>query len=502
MIDVADRIDQLLALDPNAPAVEAGNIWHSWRDLRMIMDGIESALHHAGLNEGAPVGILLRNRPAILAAALGIIRTKRCIVTINPLLPAEPLQEDILALRAPALIADPEDWENPTFAAAAKSIGALGLGVYFDAQGKAQVDQITAPGDRNAHAFRDDMPGIAIEMLTSGTTGKPKRVRLGRDGLSRSLWTGAQYETPDPSKLDLKATTVIHCAPLVHISGMWGALYALYNGRRLTLMETFDPQVWRDLVVRYRPKLGNLPPSALRMIHDRDFPKEDLASLLAVRTGAAKLDWDLADAFIERYGIPVLDTYGATEFAGGVAGWTIKDFKAFYPAKRGSVGRKNAGVDIRVVDRATFAILPTNQEGLLEVRSAQIGSGQDWVRTTDLARLDDDGFLFILGRADAVIIRGGFKIAPEAVEAALKSHPAVREACVVGIADKRLGEVPVAAVQLHAGERWPEEGAFSTFLRQKLKPYEIPVAFRQIDDMPRTPSMKISQPAVRALFSH
>ena len=464
------------------------------------MDGIETALRRAGLNEGAPVGILLRNRPAILAAALGVIRSKRCIVTINPLLPAEPLQEDILALRVPALIADPEDWKNPAFAAAAKSIGALNLSVCFDPQGKAQVEQVAALGDRRNRTFRDDMPGIAIEMLTSGTTGKPKRVRLSRDGLSRSLWTGAQYETPDPSKLELKATTVIHCAPLVHISGMWGALYALYNGRRLTLMETFDPQIWRDLVVRYRPKLGNLPPSALRMIYDRNFPKEDLASLLAVRTGTAKLDWNLVDAFIERYGIPVLDTYGATEFAGGVAGWTIKDFKTFYPAKRGSVGRKNEGVDIRVVDRATFTELPAGQEGLLEVRSAQLGNNQNWIRTTDLARIDEDGFLYILGRSDAVIIRGGFKIAPEAVEAALKSHPAVREVCVVGIEDKRLGEVPVAAIQLHDGERWPEEGAFSTFLRQKLKPYEIPVAFRQVDDMPRTPSMKISQPAVRALF--
>ena len=218
------------------------------------------------------------------------------------------------------------------------------------------------------------------------------------------------------------------------------------------------------------------------------------------RTGTAPLDPDLADAFQESYGIPVMQNYGATEYAGGVAGWTMEDHKLHSKSKRGSVGRLNTGVEARAVDAETGAALPHGQQGLLELKSPQLGDGKSWMRTTDLAVVDAEGFLWINGRADNAIIRGGYKITPDDVVRALESHPAIREASVVGIADARLGQVPVAGLKLKAGAAPPGEKELDDFLRGKLSPYQIPVHMKYLEEFPRTASLKVDQAALKKLF--
>ena len=117
--------------------------------------------------------------------------------------------------------------------------------------------------------------------------------------------------------------------------------------------------------------------------------------------------------------------------------------------KFGSVGRPFAGAQLRVVDPETGVVLPPGKEGLLEVISPRIGP--NWIRTSDIVILDEDGFLFHKGRADGAIMRGGFKLLPDTIERALKLHNAVSAAGVTGVADKRLGQVPAAAIQLKPG---------------------------------------------------
>ena len=120
----------------------------------------------------------------------------------------------------------------------------------------------------------------------------------------------------------------------------------------------------------------------------------------------------------------MLQNYGATEFAGAVAGWSLGDFRKFYAEKPGSVGRFQPGVTGRVVDPDTGVELAAGEEGVLEMQAAQFGNGGAWLRTTDRAVIDADGFLFIRGRADNAIIRGGFKVHPDDVNKVLESHPA------------------------------------------------------------------------------
>jgi acyl-coenzyme A synthetase/AMP-(fatty) acid ligase len=231
-----------------------------------------------------------------------------------------------------------------------------------------------------------------------------------------------------------------------------------------------------------------------------DLTRDDLASIRAVTSGTAPLSADDADAFTEKYGIPVLTSYAATEFGGGVAGWTLADHQKYWRTKRGSVGRAMLGAQLRVVDDSGTP-LAAEKAGLLEVKPGQLGASTDWIRTTDMARIDADGFLWILGRADQAIIRGGFKVIPDDVRTALESHPAVQGAAVVGLRDERLGETPVAMVELRVGES-ADSGELAEFLRSRLARYEIPSEIAIVPAIPRTPSGKPDLPAVAEFFAN
>jgi long-chain acyl-CoA synthetase len=187
--------------------------------------------------------------------------------------------------------------------------------------------------------------------------------------------------------------------------------------------------------------------------------------------------------------------YGATEF-GGVAGWTLSDWRAHRNAKRGSVGRPNPGISVRVVHADTGAVLEPGQDGLLEVKGGQ--AGDEWVRTTDRARLDHDGFLWVLGRADDVIIRGGFKVSLTGLRDVLLTHPGVRDAVVIGVPHERLGQVPVAAVESPDGQVSASD--LADHVARRLPRYQVPADIRVLAALPRTPSMKPDGVAVRALF--
>jgi acyl-CoA synthetase (AMP-forming)/AMP-acid ligase II len=236
------------------------------------------------------------------------------------------------------------------------------------------------------------------------------------------------------------------------------------------------------------------------MVLQSNLTRQDLASIRAVTSGTAPLSAEDADAFTAKFGIPVLTSYAATEFGGGVAGWTLADHQKYWQVKRGSVGRPSLGAQLRVVDD-DGATLGPDQAGLLEVKPGQLGPSAQWMRTTDLARIDEDGFLWILGRADQAIIRGGFKVIPDDVRAALEGHPAVRGAAVVGRPDDRLGQTPVAMVELRNGESI-DAAALIEFLRARLARYEVPTDIAIVDDIPRTPSGKADLGAVREFFSY
>jgi acyl-CoA synthetase (AMP-forming)/AMP-acid ligase II len=469
------RIAAVLDLEPAGRAIEYGGRWFSWGELGTLTRAISGAV-----GPGAQVGILLRNTPAHVAALLGVLLAGGCVVVINPSRGKDRVKTDIAALDLPAIVGTAEDLERLLQSTAMRV---------------AISDLDTAPAVRGAPPKSAVPTEVAVRMLTSGTTGPPKRVDLTYDMLAVSV-LGADFATaPVPSAVS--AAVAIVNAPLVHIGGVYRVLQCVVEARPFVLLPRFELAAWAAAVRRYRPKTVSLVPAALRAVLHSDLDAEDLAGIRAVTSGTAPLSADDADAFTAKFSIPVLTSYAATEFGGGVAGWTLADHQRYWQSKRGSVGRASLGAQLRVVSE-DGATLGPDETGLLEVKPGQLGPDAGWVPTTDLARIDADGFLWILGRADQAIIRGGFKVLPDDVCATLESHPAVLGAVVVGRTDARLGAVPVAMVELREAAAVPE---LTDFLRDRLAPYEIPAQIAVVDAIPRTPSGKADLAAVRAHFS-
>ena len=479
---LSQRIAEVLDLRPDAHAIEYDGQWISWARVSA------TAARIAALTAGTEVGMLLRNRPGQVAAFLGVLLGGGTVVVINPSRGDERTKADIAGLRLPLIIGEQDDLTTlvpPTTEATTVAIS----------------DRLDDPqaGCLTSHPVlgTGTRPGVAVRMLTSGTTGPPKRIDLGYDMLARSVMGDDAERAPAPT--ELRRGVAIVNSPLVHIGGVFRVLQCIAEARPFALLERFELNTWTEAVRRHRPRTVSLVPAALRTVLHSDVPKADLESIRAVTCGTAALTADDADAFTGKYGIPVLTSYAATEFGGGVAGWTLPDYQRYWPAKRGSVGRANPGAQLRVVaDDGTP--LGAGQVGLLEVKPGQLGPSAPFMRTTDMARIDADGFVWIVGRADQAIIRGGFKVMPDDVRTALEGHPAVAGAAVVGRPDERLGATPVAMVELRETAAI-ESGALVDYLRSRLARYEIPTEIAIVDAIPRTPSGKADLSAVECFFS-
>ena len=478
---LASRIRQVTSIDPDAGAIEYGGLWYTWGEVRSTVDRVAEQIP----GPGAPVGVVLRNRPAQVAIVLGVLAAGSCVVAIDPeraiarprdhvsdlglaLVAGE--QSDVCILRGSEGAATATGWEG------------LGTRMLIEPAGGPEG--------------WEPRPGVAVRMLTSGTTGAPKRVDLTYSTLERVLADAKHYETNTDVTVRLRTGVAVVNSPLVHLGGLFRVLQCVNDGRAFALLERFTVDRWVEAVRRHKPRTASLVPAALRMVLEADVDPSDLESLRSVVSGTAPLDPDDADAFRARFGVPVLISYAATEFGGGVAGWNLSDHREFWASKRGSVGRAHPGCKLRVVEPGTDEVLGIDEEGLLEVQARQLGDDGPWLRTTDIARIDAEGFVWILGRADQAIIRGGFKIRPEDVRTAIESHPAVRGAAVVSMRDARLGEVPVAAVELRAAAKVTEQD-IRAHIATRLARYELPTSISIVPRLPRTPVGKVDLAAVR-----
>ncbi|WP_433710344.1 class I adenylate-forming enzyme family protein [Nocardia sp. CA-084685] len=479
---IRDRLSLLLAEAPaDAEAIEHEERWWTWGMVQQTARTVDGALDSAGLHADARVGVVLENRPEHVAVVAAVIASGRCVVMLSPLQPAARLAADVARCELPIVIAGSEALARAGVLAA---VTAHGLAMELGTDGALRPTGGTTAPDAPTN------PGVAVEMLTSGTTGPPKRVHLRVGQLDHALVSGGQ--TPKPGRLLTRSAALVS-APLVHIGGLWRALACLATGRRMILMPKFALEPWLRAVERHQLRAVSLVPAALRTVLEADVPKQRLASLQVVTSGTAPCPPELADAFFQKYGLRVLMTYGATEFAGAVAGWTLPMHEQWWDRKVGSTGRALDGVELRVTDENGIE-LPTGKTGRLEVRTEQTAQGAAvWVRTSDLARIDEDGFLWIEGRADDAIIRGGFKVQPETVQRVLEAHDAVREAAVAGLPDARLGAVPVAAVEIEPGRTPPAVAELVALCRTQLMPYEVPAHIVVLDELPRTPSSKVSR---------
>ncbi|MCT7657602.1 class I adenylate-forming enzyme family protein [Mycobacterium deserti] len=467
------------------PCLEFEGRWYTGEEITAYGHAIEQALRNAGVPDRAPVGLVVRNRLPHASAIIGFLAAGRPVSMIYSFQSPEAIARDIGALALAGLVADREDWTAPVLDAA-RTAGSAAVAISTGEP----VEMLRRDPDRQ-HAEAE--PEVALYILTSGTTGPPKRQAIKTPVLERTVFSvtsGEKAAADAPPELAYWQFGGI---------GVCQLIAGVYNGRRITMLERFTVEGYVNAVKTHRIKRSGVQPAVIRMLLDADVAERDLASLDFLISASGPLDPETRDEFEQRYGIPIVLAYGATEFAGSLCAWTPDLQQEFGAAKRHSVGRALPDTQLRIVDPDTGAELGCGEQGLLEAKVAPIGA--DWIRTTDIASIDADGFVTLHGRADGAINRGGFKVLPETVRRVLISHPAVRDACVVGVPDKRLGQVPFAAIEVAPGASAPSDDELADLVRRDLPVYNVPVAFTVVDALPRNPALKVSLPAVAALYT-
>lgn len=487
-----DFNQQLLAAlqsDPAKTLFEYKGRSYTRADIAGFAEQTIALIDQAQVPQSAKIGIVVRNKVLHAAAMLGLIIHGRALTAIYAMQSPEAIGAEVAESAFGAVIADAQDWSEPLrMAAKATTSAGIILTHEKDALPLAYVPELERAGGGPFSTLEGEQ---GLEVLSSGTTGKPKRIQFPFRMLVRAV------ESLKAARLDVSEPEVLTW-PYGGIGGVCQLVGGVIVGRQSTILEKFNVPEWVEAVRRLRPKFLSGPPAVPRMILDAKVPKEDLASLQYFYGGSGPMPPELQTEFENTYGIKVIWAYGATEFCGTIITWTPDLYERYGVEKRGAMGCALPGIQLRVVDLDTLEPLPPNKVGYLSALVPDVK--EDWITTTDLALIDDDGFVYHHGRGDGAIMRGGFKVIPEKVITALHSHPAVLDAAVVGVPDHRLGEVPVAAIELKAGATLPNEEELREHAKRELLSYCVPTRFLIVDSLPRTPSLKIDLKAVRRLF--
>jgi len=430
--------------------------------------------------DGMAVAVQLPNGPELVATMVAVWLAGGVYVPVNPRFP-DPEVAAVLAATRPVGLVTPA------------GIVRLGPGPVESGpagSGLAGVERRQQqPEEQQPERYEPERyePDVAFVMWTSGTTGPPKPIRHTHDAyvelLDRVLGPLRGGESSGGSNHERSRRPTPNLIPVSMAlnAGLYNALFGLRAGAALVMMDRFEPHDFAQLVRRFEIRSTVLPPAAMVSLTDSDLTATDLVPLRYVRSITAPLSPLHARRFVERFGVHVLNGYGQAEM-GEVIGWTAADAKD-HPDKVGAIGRPHPGVEIRVDAGDHLWVRPPNTAAGIDDRKDADG----FIDTGDLARIDDEGFVWIDGRAGDVINRGGNKVMPGAVEEVLRLSPAVADVAVVGAPDERLGEVPVAFL---VGRPVPDEDLITLCLAH-LVAYKVPSAFDWVDELPRTEVGKV-----------
>jgi long-chain acyl-CoA synthetase len=463
------------------PAVELGDQQLTYAELHALAGRTAAFLAARGVRPGDRVGLMLPNLPEFPALYYGILRAGAVVVPMNPLLRQREIahyarDSDMALLLAHQDTADEARRDAESTATPIVPVTPGGL-----------PDLLAGHPDMEPTAARRD-DDLAVILYTSGTTGVPKGAMLTHAGLARNCEITARLLRLTPDDV------VMGCLPLFHAFGQACAMNAaVIAGARLTLLSRFHPsQALRVIRDRKVTVFEGVPTmyAALLAEHHVDRRGETASLRLCVSSGAS-LPVELLHGFEAAFGCSVLEGYGMSETS-PVVSFNHLD----RPRKPGSVGTPIEGVEMRILD-------PQDGVGELCVRGHNVMAGywgrpdataetvvDGWLHTGDLARMDADGYFYIVDRKKDLIIRGGYNVYPREIEEVLYEHPAVAEAAVIGVRHELLGEEVAAVVALRPGGRADAE-ELRQFVRERVAPYKYPREIRLVDALPKGPTGKI-----------
>jgi acyl-CoA synthetase (AMP-forming)/AMP-acid ligase II len=355
---------------------------------------------------------------------------------------------------------------------------------------------------------------VAVQLFTSGTTGQPKAAILRHGNLTAYILGTVEFGAAEEDEATLVAV------PPYHIAGISALLSSTYAARRMVLLGNFEPSRWLELAAAERVTNAFLVPTMLARIveHlDAQRSRPNLPALRAIAYGGGKMPLSVMERAMALFPkVDFTNAYGLTETSSTIALLDPDDHRAAAastdPAIRrrlGSVGKPLATVELEIRDEEGRA-LPPGKPGFVFVRGEQVSGeylgqgsqldGAGWFPTRDRGLLDEGGYLFLDGRADDVIVRGGENISPGEIEDTLIAHPAVAEAAVVAVPDEEWGEGVGAAIVLKPGAT-VTTGELQLWVRARLRSSRVPTMIRFRKTLPYNELGKLLRRVVRQDFA-
>jgi O-succinylbenzoic acid--CoA ligase len=496
-----DPLTYRTEVTPEATALIDADADERWSvaDLDAAVERVAGRLAALGVRPGDRLGVRLPTRPAAVRTIHAAIRLGAVVVPLGPTLAVPELAARLERAGVTTVVCDASTADD---ALAAVDAAADGTAVPVASVDDPASDRVVALGARTPDAVvPHDWPLDATVLIpfTSGTTGAPKGVRLTLQNLLASAVASV-------FRLGLRRDETWHVAlPLHHVGGFSPVFRMPLYGMTVVLRESFDAEAVAADLRRYDVTATSLVPTTLSRLLDAT--TGDLSSSLrAVLLGGAPATESLLDRSAGR-SIPVFPTYGMTETASQIATATPAEARA----NPGTVGRPLFWTDLSVRDDEgderppgeTGELVvagPTVSPGYLDDSATAAAFGDDGLRTGDVGYRDERGLFWIVGRTDDRIVTGGENVAPAAVVDALREHPDVADAAVVGLPDEEWGE-RVAALVVPSEGADTSASALDEHCRERLADYEVPRTIRFAESIPRTDSGTVDRSAVRERLS-
>ena len=469
----------------------------SYRELARQVRSFAAGLGARGFGPGDTFAIFMPNAPEYPVAFYGAIAAGGRCTTVNPLYTARELEFQLADSGASMLLTAPAFADVAREAVRAVRCELFVLG---GAEGANPYDDLLGDPEEAPEPAIDSGTDVAALPYSSGTTGFPKGVMLTHRNIVANV-----LQADVPMRFS-EGEVIVAVLPFFHIYGLVVVLtLGLRSGATLVTMPRFDLAQYLELSERYRATRAYVvPPIALALANDPSVANHDLSSLRTICSGAAPLGPELEEKCSSRIGCPLVQAYGMTELS------PVSHSTPFAgPGRRGTVGRLVPGTEARLVDPLTGEDLQPGERGEVWIRGPQVMHGylnnpeataemidsDGWLRTGDVAVVDDEGWFTIVDRVKELIKYKGFQVAPAELEAVLGTHPAVADCAVIGIPDDEAGELPKAFVV--PASQGIDAHELIEFVAGQVSPQKRIREIELIDKIPKSPSGKILRRLLR-----
>ncbi|MSQ61755.1 MAG: o-succinylbenzoate--CoA ligase [Dehalococcoidia bacterium] len=476
---------QRALISPHALALQAGAERSTFAELDALVEGTALRLREVGIRPGDRIALLARNSAGFVRLLHAAGRAGAALAPLNTRLTTPEIGWQLGDVRPALFVFDDANAVKAREAPSGRRIRALPL-----------ADLLSPPGPAR-EVPPVDLSALHTIIYTSGTTGQPKGAML---TYSNQMWSALG------SALNMglhEDDRWLVCLPLFHVGGLTTLVKSVLYGMPVVLHEGFDPAAVNRAIdddgVTMTSVVATMLQRMLEERGDRPYPSH----LRCVLVGGGPVPPDLLRRALER-GLPVVQTYGLTEACSQVATLSPADAAR----KLGSAGKPLLPTELRI-EREDGAGAAPGEAGEIVVRGPTVMPGYfgaaeaseralrgGWLHTGDAGYMDDGGYLYVLDRRDDLIISGGENVYPAEVEAALRAHPAVADAGVIGVADARWGQAVAAAVVPRAGQTLAEDDVLA-FCRERLAPFKVPRVVRVVTELPRNAAGKLLRRELR-----